>query len=98
MTASAGDNVACVTELRHGGVRRLPEGRSHGSVPTGDAVPKLENPHMKKLVILAALTLATLFGGMSAANAGVTVCANVNVNGQGTGGEQCQTVDLPALP
>ena len=53
---------------------------------------------MKKLLIVAALALASLFGGISAANAGVTVCANVNVNGQGTGGEQCQTVDLPALP
>jgi hypothetical protein len=53
---------------------------------------------MKKLVIVAALALASLFGGMSAANAGVTVCANVNLNGQGTGGEQCQTIDLPAAP
>ena len=53
---------------------------------------------MKKLVIIAALTVASLFGGMTAANAGVTVCADLNLNGQGTGGQQCQTIDLPAAP
>ena len=53
---------------------------------------------MKKFLIVAALTAATLFGGMSAANAGVTVCANLDINGQGTGGEQCQTIELPAAP
>jgi hypothetical protein len=53
---------------------------------------------LKKLLVVAGVAGALLIGSMSAANAGVTVCANVNVNGQGTGGEQCQTVDLPALP
>ena len=53
---------------------------------------------MKKLLIVAALAAASLFGGLSAANAGVTVCADLNINGQGTGGEQCQTVELPAAP
>lgn len=53
---------------------------------------------MKKLLVVAALALAALLGGASAAHAGVTVCANVNVNGQGTGGQQCQTVDLPSAP
>jgi hypothetical protein len=54
---------------------------------------------MKKFVIVAALALASLFGGMSAANAGVSVCANLDINGQGTGGEQCVTTpELPALP
>ena len=53
---------------------------------------------MKKLLIVAGVAAALLFGSVSAANAGVTVCANLDLNGQGTGGEQCQTVDLPALP
>ena len=59
----------------------------------------LENPHMKKLLIIAGLVVASLFGGMSAATAGVSVCANLDINGQGTGGEQCvSTPELPALP
>jgi hypothetical protein len=53
---------------------------------------------LKKLLVAAGFAAALLVGSASAANAGVTVCANVNLNGQGTGGEQCQTVDLPALP
>ena len=53
---------------------------------------------MKKLLVVVGFAAALLVGSATAANAGVTVCANVNVNGQGTGGEQCQTVDLPALP
>ena len=54
---------------------------------------------MKKLLVIAAVAAASVFGGLSAANAaGVTVCADININGQGTGGEQCQTVELPAPP
>ena len=54
---------------------------------------------MKKTLIVAALALASLFGGMSAATAGVSVCANLDINGQGTGGEQCvSTPEAPALP
>ena len=54
---------------------------------------------MKKVLIVTALALASLFGGMSAATAGVSVCANLDINGQGTGGEQCVTTpELPALP
>ena len=51
---------------------------------------------MKKLLIVAALALASLFGGMSAANAGLTVCYDVNVNGNAQAG--CETVDVPAAP
>ena len=51
---------------------------------------------MKKLLIVAALALASLFGGMSAANAGLEVCYDVNVNGTAQAG--CQTVDVPAPP
>ncbi len=55
---------------------------------------------MKKILIVAALALASLFGGLSGANAaGLSVCANIDINGQGTGGEQCVTTpELPALP
>jgi hypothetical protein len=53
---------------------------------------------MKKLLVVAGFVAALLFGSASAANAGLTVCADVNVNGQGTGGEQCNTVEFPALP
>ena len=54
---------------------------------------------MKKLLIVAGVAAALLFGSVSAANAGVTVCANLDLNGQGTGGEQCvSTPELPALP
>ena len=53
---------------------------------------------LKKILVAAGFAAALLVGSASAANAGVTVCANVNLNGQGTGGEQCQTVDIPALP
>ena len=52
---------------------------------------------MKKLLVVAAAAAALLFGGLSGANAaGLTVCANIDINGQGTGGEQC--VSTPALP
>ena len=51
---------------------------------------------MKKLVIVTALALASLFGGISAANAGVEVCYDLNINGTAQAG--CQTVDLPAAP
>ena len=51
---------------------------------------------MKKLLIVAALALASLFGGMSAANAGLTVCYDVNVNGTAQAG--CETVEVPAVP
>ena len=51
---------------------------------------------MKKLLLVAALALASLFGGMSAAKAGVTVCYDVNVNGTAQAG--CQVVDAPAAP
>lgn len=51
---------------------------------------------MKKLLIVAALALATLFGGMSGANAGVEVCYDVNVNGTAQAG--CETVSVPAAP
>jgi hypothetical protein len=55
---------------------------------------------MKKLLVVAAAAAALLFGGLSGANAaGLSVCANIDINGQGTGGEQCvSTPALPALP
>ena len=55
---------------------------------------------MKKLFVVAAAAAALLFGGLTGANAaGVTVCANIDINGQGTGGEQCvSTPELPAAP
>ena len=55
---------------------------------------------MKKLLVVAAAAAALLFGGLSGASAaGVSVCANLDINGQGTGGEQCVTTPaLPALP
>ena len=55
---------------------------------------------MKKLLVVAAAAAALLFGGLSGANAaGLSVCANIDINGQGTGGEQCITTPaLPALP
>ena len=53
---------------------------------------------LKKLLVVVGFAAALLVGSTTAANAGVTVCANLDVNGQGTGGEQCQTVELPALP
>lgn len=55
---------------------------------------------MKKLFAVAALVATMVLGGAASANAaGVKVCANVNVNGQGTGGQQCvETPALPALP
>ena len=52
---------------------------------------------MKKLLIVAALTLASLFGGISAANAGVTVCADVNLNGTNYG-PGCNSVEVPPAP
>ena len=52
---------------------------------------------MKKLLVVAAAAAALLFGGLSGANAaGLSVCANIDIHGQGTGGEQC--VETPALP
>ena len=51
---------------------------------------------MKKLLIVAALALASVFGGMSAANAGLEVCYDINVNG--TTAADCETVEAPALP
>ena len=55
---------------------------------------------MRKLFAVFAMLAAMILGGAAGANAaGVTVCANVDVNGQGTGGEQCvSTPALPALP
>jgi hypothetical protein len=55
---------------------------------------------MKKFFVVAAFVATLLVGGASSANAaGLKVCANVDVNGQGTGGEQCvETPALPALP
>lgn len=51
---------------------------------------------MKKLVLVAGLALAWLFGGMSAANAGLEVCYDVNING--TAQADCETVEFPAAP
>ena len=51
---------------------------------------------MKKLLIVAALALVSVFGGVSAANAGVEVCYDVNINGNAQAG--CETVELPGLP
>ena len=51
---------------------------------------------MKKLLIVAALAAASLFGGVSAANAGIEVCYDVNINGNAQAG--CETVELPAAP
>jgi hypothetical protein len=55
---------------------------------------------MKKLIAVAAVAAGLVFGGAAGANAaGLKVCANVDVNGQGTGGEQCvETPAAPALP
>ena len=55
---------------------------------------------MKKLIAVLAVTAGLVFGGAAGANAaGLKVCANIDVNGQGTGGEQCvETPALPALP
>jgi hypothetical protein len=97
------DNMASVTEIRQEGVSRLPGWRFLGTVPTGDGTePLWEEPIMKKLLVVAAAAAALLFGGMSGASAaGVTVCANVNINGQGTGEPQCVSTDslpAPALP
>ena len=55
---------------------------------------------MKKILIVAALALASLFGGMSAANAG-QVCYDVQVNAQGSSvvsESGCQPIELPAPP
>ena len=51
---------------------------------------------MKKLLIVAALALASLFGGISAANAGVNVCYDITINGDNQAA--CHTVDLPPAP
>ena len=49
---------------------------------------------MKKLLLVAALALASLFGGLSAAHAaGVDVCYDVNINGTAQAG--CQNIPLP---
>ena len=53
---------------------------------------------MKKLLIVAALALASLFGGMSAANAGGEVCVNLNVNGTEHGPGCTPLPELPGLP
>ena len=55
---------------------------------------------MKKFLAVLALVAGSLAFGVTSANAaGLKVCANVDVNGQGTGGEQCvETPALPALP
>ena len=52
---------------------------------------------MKKLLIVAALTLASLFGGMSAAQAGGQVCLDLNINGVEYG-PGCTDLPEPALP
>ena len=51
---------------------------------------------MKKLVIIAGLVVASIFGGMTAANAGIEVCYDVNINGNAQAG--CETVVLPSAP
>ena len=52
---------------------------------------------MKRVFAVAAMVAAMLLGGAAGANAaGLTVCANIDINGQGTGGEQC--VSTPELP
>lgn len=51
---------------------------------------------MKKLIVVAGFVAAILFGSATAANAGVNVCYDVNINGNQQAA--CQTVDLPALP
>ena len=52
---------------------------------------------MKKLIAVVAVAAGLVFGGAASANAaGLKVCANIDINGQGTGGEQC--VETPALP
>ena len=52
---------------------------------------------MKKLLVVAAAATTLVLGGAAGANAAsLTVCANIDINGQGTGGEQC--VETPALP
>jgi hypothetical protein len=55
---------------------------------------------MKKFLAVCTLVAASLVVGATSANAaGLKVCANIDVNGQGTGGEQCvETPALPALP
>lgn len=51
---------------------------------------------MKKLLVVTGFVAALLFGSVSAANAGVEVCYDVNING--TGQAACERVDLPSLP
>jgi hypothetical protein len=55
---------------------------------------------MKKLLVVAVAAAGLIFGGTAGANAaGLKVCANIDINGQGTGGEQCvSTPELPAPP
>ena len=55
---------------------------------------------MKKLLIVAALALASLFGGLSAANAG-QACYDVQVTVQGSpvvSESGCQPIEVPAPP
>lgn len=55
---------------------------------------------MKKLLIVAALALAALFGGLSAANAG-QACYGVQITAQGSSvvnESGCQPIELPAPP
>ncbi len=51
---------------------------------------------MKKLLVVTGFVAALLFGSVAAANAGVEVCYDINING--TAQADCQTVDLPAAP
>ena len=55
---------------------------------------------MKKLIAVVAVAFGLVLGGTAGANAaGLKVCANIDINGQGTGGEQCvETPGLPAAP
>ena len=51
---------------------------------------------MKKLLVVAGFVAAMIFGSASAANAGVEVCYDININGNAQAG--CETVELPAPP
>jgi hypothetical protein len=51
---------------------------------------------MKKLLVVAAAALGLIFGGATAANAGLEVCYDININGNQQAA--CQTVDVPPAP
>ena len=51
---------------------------------------------MKKLLVVAGFVAALLFGSATAANAGLEVCYDININGNQQAA--CERVDVPAPP